>query len=74
MLLPKLILPALPQLIDEMNGRTLCSILVGIGKDLGIDWKGEQPEWWPRNVPFNYPRETPTQHKGQHQLFLIILL
>ena len=46
MLPPKLILPALPQLIDEMNGRTLCSILVGIGKDLGIDWKGEQPEWW----------------------------
>ena len=41
---PKRILPALPQPIDEMNGQTLSSILVGIGKDLGIDWKGDQPK------------------------------
>jgi len=34
MSLPELILPPLHQPIDEMNGRTLCSVLVGIAKDL----------------------------------------
>ena len=74
---PKLILPALPQPIDEMNGRTLSSVIVGIGKDFGIDWKGDQPEWWPNTVPFNHPREVPTQYKGQYYLLyncLIVLL
>ena len=33
MSLPELILPPLHQPIDEMNGRTLCSVLVGIAKE-----------------------------------------
>lgn len=61
---PKLILPELPQPINDMNGRTLCSILIGLGKDLSIDWKGEKPEWWPDAIPFVHPRETPPQLKG----------
>ena len=32
-----LLLPTLPQLICEMNGRTLQTIIVGIAKDLNID-------------------------------------
>jgi len=60
---PTLILPELPQPICDMNGRTLCSILTGIGKDLAIDWKGDKPEWWPNAVPFVHPRETPPQLK-----------
>ena len=57
---PKLILPEFQQLINDMNGRTLCSILVGIGKDLLIDWKGNKSEWW-QYVSLVHPYETPPQ-------------
>jgi len=59
---PALILPELPQPIYDMNGRTLCSILTGIGKDL--NWKKDKREWWPDAVPFVHPHETPPQLKG----------
>ena len=71
---PKLILPELPQPISDMNSRTLCSILIGIGKDLAIDWKGNRPEWWPDAIPFVHPRETPPQLKGMHVPRVLIFL
>ena len=71
---PKLILPELPQPIGDMNGRTLCFILTGIGKDLAIDWKGNKPEWWPDAIPFVHPRETPPQLKGIRCIHNVLLL
>ena len=59
-----LLLPTLPQPICEMNGRTLASIIVGIAKDLNIDWKGEKPVWWPDSIPFSHPQDIPPQLKG----------
>ena len=36
------LLPTLPQPISEMNGRTLSTMIVGIAKDLNIDWEKNQ--------------------------------
>ncbi len=60
-----LLLPSLPQPIEDMNGRTLTAIIVGIAKDLCLDWKGDKPEWWPDTVPFSHPRDTPSEYKGK---------
>ena len=67
-----LILPNLPQPICEMNGRTLSSIIVGIGKDLNIDWKRKKPVWWPDSIPFSHPREIPPQFKGTYNSLLLL--
>ena len=33
-------------------------MLVGVDKDLKIQWKGELPKRWPDSVPFQHPRDT----------------
>ena len=45
-----LYLPKLPAKLDELNCRTLQSILVAIAKDLKIDWSGEKPHYWPSEI------------------------
>jgi len=59
-------LPRLPGKLDLLNNKTVVSMLVGVGKDLKIQWKGDPPEWWwPDQVPFQHPRDTaPEKFKG----------
>ena len=45
-------LPRLPNKLELLNNKTIASMLVGLGKDLKIDWKGDAPLWWPESVPF----------------------
>ena len=40
-------LPRLPAKIDLLNSKTIANMLVGMGKDLKIQWKGDPPGWWP---------------------------
>ena len=60
-----LCLPKLPAKLDEINCRTLQSILVAIAKDMNIDWSGEKPHYWPSEIPFVNPRTVPTECKGK---------
>ena len=57
------LLPILPQPISEMNGRTLSTVIVGIAKDLNIDWKGEKPAGCSDSVPFSHPQDIPPHLK-----------
>lgn len=58
-------LPHLPEKLSKLNSKTVTAMLVGIGKDLKIDWKGEKPSWWPELVPFQHPRNpAPDELKG----------
>ena len=50
-----LCLPKLPAKLDNLNSRTLQSMLIAIAKDMKIDWSGEPPQHWPANVPFVNP-------------------
>ena len=50
-------LPRLPAKMALLNNKTVTNMLVGVGKDLKIDWKGGPPEWWPDSVPFQHPRD-----------------
>ena len=54
----KFCLPYLPGKLSELNGKTICSMLVGLGKDLKISWKDNPPAWWPSNVPYHHPRSS----------------
>lgn len=58
-------LPRLPAKLALLNSKTVTNMLVGVGKDLKIQWKGEPPEWWPDSVPFQHPRDAaPENFKG----------
>lgn len=60
-----LVLPHLPGDISSLNFKTLSTMLVGLGKDLSINWKGEAPSWWPEDIPFQHPRDpAPENFKG----------
>ena len=48
----------LPGKLSELNGKTICSMLVGLGKDLKISWKDNQPAWLPSNIPYCHPRSS----------------
>lgn len=41
-----------------LNNKTVTNMLVGVDKDLKIQWKGELPKRWPDSVPFQHPRDT----------------
>lgn len=59
-------LPRLPNKLELLNNKTIASMLVGLGKDLKINWKGDAPLWWPESVPFQHPREAaPETFKGK---------
>ena len=60
----KLHLPPLPGPLYHLNYRTLQSVLVDVARDLGMDWNGDVPEWWPSTVPFCNPRKPP-QHPNR---------
>lgn len=68
-------LPRLPGKLSKLNSKTITSMLTGLGKDLGINWKGAIPSWWPENIPFQHPREAaPEEFKDEfgkypHQLW-----
>ena len=57
-------LPKLPAPLHELNVRTLQSMIVGIAKDLKIDWNGKKTEYWPEEIPFINPRVPPPEFKG----------
>ena len=60
-----LVLPELPGDITTLNFKTLSTMLVGLGKDLSLNWKGEPPSWWPADIPFQHPRDpVPDNFKG----------
>ena len=64
-----IVLPPLPGRITTLNFKTLSAMLVGLGKDLSINWKEEAPSWWPKDVPFQHPRDPVPEHqKGMPQL------
>lgn len=54
----KFYLPYLPGKLSELNGKTICSMLIGLGKDLKISWKDNPPAWWPSTVPYRHPRSS----------------
>jgi len=54
----KFCLPYLPEKLSELNGKTICSMLAGLGKDLKISWKDSPPAWWPSNAPYRHPRSS----------------
>ena len=59
-------LPRVPAKIDLLNSKTVANMLVGVGKDLKIQWKGDPLEWWPNSVLFQHPRDTaPDIFKGE---------
>ncbi len=49
------ILPRLPVPVKEMNGPMLKTVVINLGKDLGVSFKDTQPTWWPEQVPFCNP-------------------
>ena len=53
-------IPLLGPLVD-LNARTLQSVLTSITKDLGVDWKGDVPSWWPQEIPFRKPFQLVTE-------------
>lgn len=55
-------LPHLPGPLQDLNARTLQSVVTAITKDLSVDWSGEN--WWPQDIPFCKPRTIPPSHKG----------
>ena len=57
-------LPHLPGPLQDLNARTLQSVVTAITKDLSVDWSGEVPTWWPQDIPFCKPRTIPPSHKG----------
>ena len=57
-------LPPLPAPLLQMNARTLQSVVTLIARDLHIDWAGEAPSWWPKDVLFSSPRKVPATCKG----------
>ena len=62
----KFCLPYLPGKLSELNGKTICSMLVGLGKDLKFSWKDNPPAWWPSNVPYRHPRSSvPDSARGK---------
>lgn len=64
-----IVLPPLPERITTLNFKTLSAMLVGLGKDLSINWKEEAPSWWPKDIPFQHPRDPVPEHqKGMPQL------
>ena len=71
----KLCLPRLPAKLSSLNSKTITSMLVGLGKDLQINWTGSIPSWWPDLVPFQHPRDAvPNDYKGTWSIVLAILL
>ena len=58
-------LPQLPGPLRELNARTLQSVVTAITKDLGVDWSGDLPTWWPQDVPFCKPRTVPPNYRGK---------
>lgn len=58
-------LPRLKVPLEDLNQRTLVSMLVGIAKDIRLRWDGEQPRWWPDGIPFVHPREAPVHYRGK---------
>ena len=59
-----LCLPKLPAKLDNLNSRTLQSMLIAIAKDMKIDWRGVPPPYWPADIPFVNPRAKPPEYKG----------
>jgi len=51
----KFCLPYFPARLSELIGKIICSILVGLGKDLNISWKENPPIWWALNIPYRHP-------------------
>ena len=52
--------------LPRLPTKIVANMLVGVGKDLKIQWKGDPPEWWPDSVPFQHPRDTaPDIFKGE---------
>lgn len=69
----KLCLPKLPRKLSALNSKTAISMLVGLAKDLSLDWTGPVPEWWPELVPFQHPRDpVPATYRGIASLVLLI--
>ena len=60
----KFYLPKLPEPLEEMNGRTLKSIVTAIAKDMRLLWDGEAPEFWPRYIPYTNHEICPRSFKG----------
>jgi len=59
-------LAPLPAPLADLNARTLQSVLTAVIKDLGVNWNGDFPTWWPEDIPFCKPRTVPSSHKGRH--------
>ena len=59
-----MVLPPLPQPLNELSLYELRSLIVGIIKDLGIKWSEAKPPFWPESIPFQYPRTTPEGFQG----------
>jgi len=60
-----LILPPLPGPLNELNGVTLKTIIVGLVKDLGLTWHSPKLFWWPAEFPFRIPRVAPEDYHGK---------
>lgn len=59
-----MVLPPLPQPLNELSLYELRSLIVGIIKDLGIKWSEAKPPFWPESIPFQYPRTAPEGFQG----------
>ena len=59
--------PNPPPTLASPPARTLQSVVTLITRDLQIDWIGEPPSWWPKDVIFltpRNPRKVPATCKG----------
>ena len=45
-------IPPLPALVTSLNGTAMKSIIRGLMKQHKLKWSSPQPEWWPRQIPF----------------------
>lgn len=59
-----MLLPPLPAPLDELGLQDLRGLVVGIVKDLGLKWSDSKPSFWPREIPFQYPRTAPDGFQG----------
>ena len=57
-------LPHLPGPLQDINAKTIQSVVTTIAKDLSVDWSGDAPIWWPQDIPFCKPRTIPPSHEG----------
>ena len=58
----RLFLPKHPGPLEQLNGRTLKTMVIAIAKDLKIQWDSERPVFWPTHRPFVNPCNAPKNY------------